>query len=175
MEKALRDYGSEEIGLNAISRKYNIPKATLLRHLRQRNKYANDDVRHFGHPTTLPNEIEKLLVEYLVEMDSMLFGFSRNDLMSLAYQLADENNIKHNFNREKKLAGRHWYYDFMKRHPELSLRQPEATSLARAKGFNRKSVMEFFTLLENITDSNGLDGSRIYNMDESGVKTVQKP
>ena len=57
MEQALEAYKSE-VGLNAISRKYGIANATFLRHLRHRNKFANDDTRHFGRPTTFPNELE---------------------------------------------------------------------------------------------------------------------
>ena len=142
--RALEAYRNEEGGLNSICRQYGIPKATLRRHFLQRNKYANG-IKHFGRPTTLPSELERLLVEYIIEIDSMLFEIGRSDLMSLAYQIAEENNLNHVFNKEKKSAGKHWYYDFMCRHPDLSLRQPEPTSLGRAKGFNRKSVGEFFT------------------------------
>ena len=39
MEKALKAYANEEVGLNEISRTYAIPKATILRHHRGTNKY----------------------------------------------------------------------------------------------------------------------------------------
>ena len=61
----------------------------------------------------------------------MMFGVSRRDLRPLAFQLAARNGLAHAFNTTKLLAGNHWYYSFLKRHPELSLRQPEATSIAR--------------------------------------------
>ena len=73
-----------------------------------------------------------------------------------------------------QLAGKKWFYAFLKRHPKISVRQPENTSINRAKGFNREAVSLFFDLLETIVRSNGIDASRIFNMDESGFTTVQK-
>jgi len=82
--------------------------------------------------------------------------------------------MEHQFNRDKQLAGKKWVRLFMKRQPSLSLRQPEATSYARATGFNKPAVQKFFSLLTEIVDKYKLDGSRIYNCDESGMKTVQQ-
>ena len=93
----------------------------------------------------------------------------------MAYDLAEENNLPHKFNNTKKLAGKKLYYNFMKRHPRLSLRAPEPTSLARAQGFNRESVSRFFGLLENAVDDHAFNPKNIYNMDESGLSSVQKP
>ncbi|KAJ4436394.1 hypothetical protein ANN_19026 [Periplaneta americana] len=62
---------------------------------------------------------------------------------------------------------------YLKRHPQLC-RQIEATSLARAKGFNKERIYEFFDLLENISERYKLEFTRIYNVDESGFSTVQK-
>ena len=62
----------------------------------------------------------------------------------------------------------------MLRHPEISLRQPEATSVAIASGFNNEAVGRYFTLLEKIIDEHKLTAMRIYNMDESGISVVQK-
>ena len=44
------------------------------------------------------------------------------------------------FNTEKEIAGKKWYYKFMKDNPCLSLRMQEATSMARVRAFNKDNV-----------------------------------
>ena len=56
----------------------------------------------------------------------------------------------------------------------LSLRSSEVTSLARATSFNRTNVSEFCTNLEELLIKHKYPPNRIYNLDETGVTTVQK-
>lgn len=97
---------------------------------------------------------------------------STYEVRSLAYQYATQNHIENKFNNTTKLAGCDWIYGFLKRHPRLSLRTPENTSLARASGFNRASVNTFFNLLGSLIDKYAFPPSRIYNCDETGITTV---
>ena len=92
--------------------------------------------------------------------------------MKLAYEVAEKNDIPHGFNRVSKMAGKTWYRKFMLQHPEISLRQTEATSVARASGFNNEAVGRYFNLLEKIIDEHKLTAKCIYNMDESGISVV---
>ena len=46
------------------------------------------------------------------------------------------------------MAGVDWFNAFMKRHPELSIWKPQATSLARATAFNKTTVEEFLNNLD---------------------------
>ena len=62
----------------------------------------------------------------------------------------------------------------MKRHPEILLRLPETTSLARASGFNRSQIDAFFNLLTKAVEENNISADHIYIMDESGISVVQK-
>ena len=94
--------------------------------------------------------MEKELVEYLLSLESMMFGLTTNDVRNLAFQLAEKNNLPNSFNKAKRKAGKDWLQGFMHRHKELSLRQPEATSAARAKSFNPETVNKFFDLFEAV-------------------------
>ena len=63
----------------------------------------------------------------------------------------------------------------MKRNPELSLRSPEPTSIARAVGFNRVQIGSFFSILKQEYDKYHFSPSAIWNIDETGLFAVQKP
>ena len=171
------------MGLNSASRAFVIPKPTIRRHRLGLNKYASEDVKCMGGPLSLPAAVEDELVRHIKDLDDMMFGMTAKDLMCLAYEVAVAHGIK-KFSDVKKSAGKKWYYNFvrrhpdlslrsLRRHPDLSLRSPEATSLARAAGFNRESVYSFFDLLEKLIDENSFTPANIYNVDETGHTTVQ--
>jgi len=80
--------------------------------------------------------------------------------------------IHDRFNNKKKVAGKEWYRGFMLCHPDLSLRMPEPTSAARARGFNEVAVSKFFDLLEESQKKYQLTPGRIFSCDEMGVTTV---
>ncbi|KAJ4440924.1 hypothetical protein ANN_10772 [Periplaneta americana] len=161
---------SEGVGVNEAARRYNIPSATLKTY----NKRKDAKIRQPGHPLDLPQEVENDLVTHLLQLEKMFYGLTRRSVMKLAYEIAEKNKLATWFNRETKSAGKEWFSGFMKRHPELSLRQPEATSLARASGFNRVVVGKFFDTLEHLVDQHKLTAARIFNMDETSHNVVQR-
>ena len=61
----------------------------------------------------------------------------------------------------------------MKRQNELTLRQPEGTSAARARAFNPVNVKKFLNLLEPLVDQYKFPANNIYKVDETGISTVQ--
>ncbi|KAI4819416.1 hypothetical protein KUCAC02_004663, partial [Chaenocephalus aceratus] len=73
--------------------------------------------------------------------------------------------------RDEK-AGPDWFNAFKARY-HLACRVPEATSLGRATAFNKHNVGEFFDNLSKVMDR--FPPHMMYNMDETGVTTVQTP
>lgn len=174
MKHAISAFKEGQHGFNECCRRYNIPKPTFRRHLKCLNKKANNDAKNHGRLTTFSTEMEMELAQHILKLEARLFGLTISDIRRLAFQLASRNQIPNTFNAEKGMAGKAWYYNFMARHPYLSLRQPEKVSLARAAGFNKKNVYEFFDILERTVDEHGFTAMTIYNVDESGFSTVQK-
>ena len=113
-------------------------------------------------------------MEHIMNLESHLFGLTCREVRVLAFQIAEMNGRKHNFNSTKKIAGMNWFRGFRKRHPTISVRQPEPTSMARAQSFNRPQVARFFKILQETLENENIPITRIYNMDESGLSRVQK-
>lgn len=122
---------------------FNVPKSTLQDRVNKaRQGQTPEEVSKKGmgrYLTVFSPQQEKELVEHILLLENRLFGLSLSDLRYLAYELANRNKINHTFNNENKMAGKDWLYGFLRRHPQLSLRDPEKTSIARAMGFNRQS------------------------------------
>ena len=94
-----------------------------------------------GPNPVLSTPVEDKLSNYLVEMADMGFGFSRQEVMRLAFQIADKSGIKHPF--KNGAAGRKWFAAFRFRHPNLTLRKPESLSYVRAKAVNPVTIQDF--------------------------------
>ena len=174
MRRCLASIDEGVYGLNQASKQFGISKPTIRRHRLGLNKYAKGDVKMRGGPCALPKEVEEELVGHIQSLDDLFFGISIVELRKLAYQVACAHGIS-TFSDAKKSANKTWYYNFMRRHPDLRLRSPEATSMARSKGFNRQDVADFFQKYTDLIDEHGLTAERIYNVDESGHSTVQTP
>lgn len=173
MAKAIRSVSTGKYGYLKASKIFSVPKSTLERRVKNLNKQITGHQKGLGsRQRTFSRQMEELLVDYVKTMESMLFGLTCTDVRRLAFQLAERNNLKHYFNKNKKMAGWAWLRSFMKKN-HLSLRRPEATSAARAKGFNATAVNKFFDLLEPLQDRYAYAPSRIFNVDETGLTTVQ--
>ncbi|CAH2088935.1 unnamed protein product [Euphydryas editha] len=175
MKLALQALRKQEVGLNEASRIYGVPKATLKRRFDDKNVKAKEEKQIVGSTGDLTPELEEKFVNHILELKRCLYGITPKDVRSLAYKIAEQKGLKHRFNKKKEMAGKKWYYGFLKRHAELSLRQPRATSFNRATAFNKPVVNDFFEKLEKVMNENGINDPRyIFNVDETGLTTVQR-
>jgi hypothetical protein len=160
--------------LKKASKDYGIPRKTLRRH---RDKKVSNPGKVFlgGKQPTLSPVFELELVKHIQRMEKALFGLTTLDMRKLAFEFAERAKIKHNFNKELRMAGIDWLRGFRSRHPILSLRSPQGTSIGRAVGFNRPKVLQFFTAYKEVLQNHSFSANDIWNMDESGITNVAKP
>lgn len=64
---------------------------------------------------------------------------------------------------------------FFKRHPSLSLRTSQTTIPSRASSFNEHNISKFSYNIAGIMDRFKFEPKDIWNMNETGVTTVQQP
>lgn len=155
--------------VRASAGKFNIPESTLRRRLKT-NKLSKI---HSGHKTIFSKAQEEKLALQLIKLSNMYYGLTPLQFRRIAFEVAQKMKLKHNFKKDAKLAGKDWLKGFIMRNPSVAVRKPKATSISRIKGFNKASCGRFFTNLESLMEEYAFPGSRIFNMDETGISTVQ--
>lgn len=159
--------------VKTAARIFKVPRMSLKRRVMDTNKVAKLEKKVLGscHPVFSPEQ-EQELVKHILDFESRMYGLTLRDLRQLAYQLAEKNKLPHKFSHVEKAAGKDWLNGFRRRHPEISLRCPEATSAARARAFNKPVVTKFFNLLREIYTKHNYAPHRIFNVDETSISTV---
>lgn len=174
MRRAVDAVISKEMGYLAASQRFKVPRSTLFRYCANKKKTGIFKKEKLGRKPVLTENLEKKLVEHLLLMEKKFFGLTRQDVRYVAFQLAKRNNLPNPFSVLQGSAGKNWLRRFLSRHENvIRVRKPTGTSMARAVGFNKKSVDEFFTLLEQVMEQNNFPPDRIFNVDESGLCIVQ--
>nr|XP_049698141.1 jerky protein homolog-like [Helicoverpa armigera] len=173
MIQAVNAVRRNEMGYLRAAKQFSVPKGTLERYVKK-DVHAEDLVQvRMGRRPALPIDLEAELESYCKEMDRRFYGLRLQDIKYMAFQLAIKNNLRHPFSVTKASAGKKWLRGFLRRHPTLSIRTPEAVSAARVKGFNPVAVANFFDLYEPELAKIKAAPHRIYNVDETGITVVQ--
>ena len=143
----------------------------------RRLKENNFRKKKLGRKCILGEENEEKLVKYIQLLEKSGFPITTHDIRNLAYRFAVQNGIKHFFNTEKKEAGYDWMKLFLKRHPELSIRQAQGVSLTRMNGMCKNEVEDYFKILEEVLVHNDILNfpRKIYNIDETGLQLNNNP
>lgn len=179
--KAVTAIDDTKISIREACKVYNVKLATLSRNVA---KFKESDQTTFKYISNydinrvFSEEEESLLVDYIKKIANMKYGLSKKGVRLLAFKFAIANKKKIPDNWEAgKIAGEQWMRLFLKRHSDtLSIRKPEATSLSRSTSFNKTNVDCFFNNLADVHKRFGpIPAHRIWNLDETGLSTVQTP
>lgn len=180
-ERAAEMHMNGQASLRNAAECYNLCYVSLYRYIKKKNQRGRENhnpisVGYKSAKRVFSDEQESIIADYLLEAANVFYGLSTKEVRKLAFQLAVKHNLKVPPSWKKNgLAGPDWFSGFMKRHPQLSIRAPQATSLARATSFNKTNVNLFFDNFVRVMDRDKFQAKDIWNVDETGVTTVQKP
>ena len=105
----------------------------------------------------------------------MFYGLTKLQVRQLAYKFAIQKSkfLPSNWMKNEE-AGEDWLKGFRNRNKDISLQQPEATSLARAAVFNKHNVESFSNNITDVlTRGQQIPPYNIFNFDETGISSVQ--
>ncbi|XP_043275326.1 uncharacterized protein [Venturia canescens] len=172
LENARKLIIEAKFSMRVASKKYGIPFATLQRRMKMDSESVASGPS-MGRKAVLSPAQEKMMVGSIEMLGELFYGLNCQQIRYLAYEFAERQNIMHNFNKEKKCAGRDWLEGFLKRNPTVRTRKPEpTTSTAKIAAFNYQDVSSFFNKLENVMREYYFPASRIYAVDETVITTV---
>ncbi|CAI9721827.1 Hypothetical predicted protein [Octopus vulgaris] len=178
IQQAIQQVRARVISLHEDSRTIGIYLKSLFPYCTKAAE-ANNDHSLCGYKKprqVLTDEFENHLEAYVLAAAEIYYGLAPKDVRKLAFQMAKAHgcNIPPTWH-ETEMAGEDWFSGYLQRHKNLSIRSPQATSLARAASFNKTNVAMFFNQLAEVMLRDKFDPFNIYNMDETGKTTVQRP
>lgn len=120
-----------------------------------------------GPSCVLGDDIEESLCVWMKESCAKGFPVTKDGLCYSVQKILNETNLKNPFTDNR--PGRKWFDSFMVRHPELSVKQSEYISKARAAVTAEKIRKWFQNTLDDLGDQASVldDPKRIWNMDET--------
>lgn len=161
------------MGVREASRNFNVPAATLSRRL----KSGDFKKKKLGPSCLLGIENENKLKMHIKKLQTFGFSPNQDSVRSMAFNLAEQLNIKNTFNKEKRLAGYDWLKMFLSRHPELRFRKSDGDLLTRSQRTNIAAVASYFTLLEKTLEENNLFNKpgHLFNVDDLVLQLNNRP
>lgn len=181
MKDAVLKVIDDKMSLRAAAELFDVSKSALQRKLKTFQNLSDDEKasftfgRRFGFNSIFNEVDEGLLSKYFLQAADICYGLTEMEACEVAYEFAAANNkeVPASWHRNKA-AGLEWLRGFLYRHPIISIRKPEPTSLSRMTSFNKHNVGIFYANLEKVLVKEKFTASQIYNVDETGTTTVQK-
>lgn len=167
LEAAAKAVQDNRCSVNAASKDFKIPRRTLRDYLLKRTTSSK-----LGRNTILSPQLEADLCERIIRLANVGYPVTSKIIRSSVYTFCVDNNIKHNFNNDKKLAGPDWLKSFLARHPEIAKRKSQSMNPGRASKLNPVVVGDYFKKLETVIETLGVmqKPECMYNVDEKGCR-----
>ena len=148
---------------------YGVPIAVICQRVSGNRRTAIDCTSR-GRKTALSAEVEEIIEKSLISRAEYGYPCDKNELQELVKTYVEMKDIKTPFKNNR--PGDDWYFDFLKRHPRLSIKKPEHLQKLRKDARKPDIIYEFYETLETtMTDKNlnSIEKSNfVFNADESG-------
>lgn len=137
--------------IRGTAKQHNVHYSTLCRFVAKVKaaRYTNQPMPVAGYK---PNrkiftaEQEQAIVTYLASASDMFYGLSPKEARQLAFQCAVKFDVQFPTTwSDNSKAGEDWLSGFISRNPGLSIRTPEATSLAQPRVSTGQPLANFLT------------------------------
>lgn len=153
--------------VSRAAREYGIPRSTL--HYKLSDKGRLNTLGRGGIYSVLGDEIEKKLVDWIIQCANFGFPISRETLYSGVETLLKETEVQVKYFKNNRPSDK-WIYAFLRRHPEVRQKKAEYVNKARGSVTEAK-IRTWFTQIENQLGEDFhilQESQRVFNMDESG-------
>lgn len=172
LELALNELrNAEKPNFRKTARKYSVPKSTLF------FKYKNPDCKTtFGPPPVLTTKEETILKEWVIKSVRKGFPLKIENLQQSVCKFLTDNPRANPF--KNNCPGVGWAKAFLKRHPDIVVRNSEGVTQSSAC-VSENDIRKWFSEIHSYFAENDLlnvfdDPSRIFNGDESGFQLCPK-
>lgn len=159
----------KELSYRKAESMYGIPRSTLHDHVVGK---ATSSRR--GPATILTPAEENMLVQWSLHMADIGYGRTREQLCMTVKKILDKDGRVNPF--RDNCPGKDWWYAFLRRHPELSVRLPESLQVCRAYSCTPGRLDKWYKEFGEFLELHGLCDKprRIWNADESGFPLCPK-
>ena len=168
--KALKDLEENKLSLRAAAGQYGIPRSTLHDYAIGKSKVGSTS----GPDTVLTREEEEELVEWALKMADIGYGQTRRQICEAVKRILDHTKRSNPFTENR--PGKDWWYGFLRRHPKVAMRQPQALQASRASACTAEVLDKWFHEFEQFLLQHDLldKPNCIWNCDESGFPLCPK-
>lgn len=169
IEQAIAQIERKEISVKGASKAYNIPRTTLIGYLK---KISTGNPA--GRKPSLPKTVENAIVEKVLYASKAGFPITKRQLMYKVGRVVKSMKFKTQF---KNMPSTEFWRSLKKRHPELTIRAPEACASNRMTAMKPEVVGSYFHCLKETTTRLGIGDKPdvIWNLDETGFQFTHKP
>ena len=168
MEKALQLIKEEGLSFRDAAGQCAIPKSTIYDH------FAGNVKGYKRGPATVLTEAEEnVLANWAVEMVKIGYGRTRQQITEMVKAILDKDGRPNPFSDNR--PGKDWWYGFLRRHPNLTMRSPEQLQVSRASACSKQRLDKWYKDFDDFLKEHDVKNpQQIWNADESGFSLCPK-